>query len=196
MNRQELIEALSALSRSDRVQLDELTRRVDRETREAVEEAVRIRFAPDEEMARKASYILSRIGDLAIVPLLEAENANAPLDRVWRMKGIVDAQLAVRTEIVALLEQMLNDKDFVPYPEAPGPIEEEPLVERVCDVAYILLRQLVHFGESSDEHEFNTYPYLQINFEDRDNEIDQYRKSKTWSNLLHEAGIIEEGYEE
>lgn len=170
----ELTEALTNTDVNDRTALNSVARTLGDDSRESIEEAVRLWASGDEAMARKAAYVLGLLGDAAIGPLLDATAIYSPLQQVWRIRHMVNEQVHRRNEIVAELESLLGDKTEVPYPIEPVPIEEPPPDERVCDVAYILLRIILNPQADPEEHDLDVRFFRDLEFEERDTEIEKY----------------------
>lgn len=186
MKDEHLTQELREIEHKDRAELDSLARAVEEKTREMVREAVKIWLGagPETKRARMVALLLAELQDLSIVPLIEVKNPPTNLQRVWRMNQVVEAQLELRKDIVAMLDRMLDDKTIINYPADEGPIEEEPPDERICDAAYIQMRRLIYFGESPEEYQLNTSLFLDLEFEERDQEINKYRESETWTQLF------------
>lgn len=182
MNPLELSEALRKTDVSDRAELNHLAQALASISKDSVDEAVRL-WADDSDLATKAAYLLGRIGDAAIGPLLDMKRDYTPLQQVWRIKRIVNEQLQRQEEIVAELEGLLEDKREISYPVEPSSIEEPPADERICDVAYILLRIMLYPQADPDQHQFDAHFFRDMEFEDRDREIEKYLSEGSWTDF-------------
>lgn len=177
MKPSELVEALKQKTPEGRAGLSDIAGRVSAESRQTIDEAVRIWAGGDPEMSRSAAQIIGLTGDTVIGPLLDISVALEPLKQVWRMKRIVKEQLQRQEEIVAMLEKLLNDKTEIPYPVESVPIEEPLAEERICDAAYILLRALLSPQSPPEDHGMDAHLFRDLEYEDRDKVIDQYLAS-------------------
>lgn len=182
----ELTEALTNADVNDRTGINSVACALGIGSRESIEEAVRLWASGDKTMARKAAYVLGLLGDAAIGPLLDASATYSPLQQVWRIRRIVKEQIQRRDEIVAELEKLLGDKTEIPYPIEPAPIEEPPPDERVCDAAYILLRIILNPQSDTEEHDLDVRFFRDLEFEERDTEIEKYLSNGTCTDFEDE----------
>lgn len=196
MKREEFRNELLQLRPNDRTRLDELALRIQKNSRECVEEAVIIWKEKNTEMSWKAGYILSRLEDLVMIPLIDTGQPSDILQRVWRIEYLADVQLSLRERIVTLLKSMFKDKTIVPFRTGPGAVEEPPEEKRVCDIAYNLVRKLIHFGESGEDHTLNESLFYEADFEQRDIIIDKFEKSQIWIDLVEEPEYFEDKEED
>ena len=178
----QLIEALRRLNPNQPDAMDALADRVVTESRLPARSAVALLVDPDPKMSESAASLLSRIGDLAAVPLLESSDPPDPLQRVWKMQTIVDVHLELRAKIVPLLDKMLADKTQVPWRKMPR-VEEAPVSSRICDEAYVLMRRLMNLHEDRAEYLANARAFLRLTNEEKDAEILKAKESRVWSNL-------------
>lgn len=79
------------------------------------------------------------------MPLLEP-NPALPEQRTTLIEQAVEAEVALRRKVIARIDALLDDRTPIPVPVS-GPAEQRPPPRRVCDEAYLLMRQMVHFGE-------------------------------------------------
>jgi len=126
------------------------------------------------------------MGDVAFTPLLGGLSPDVPEDYVWDMKTVMDLQLNNRVKLAKVLENMLEDKRSLEMPEPPPDTEEEFLPRRVCDEAYLLMRQLLSFEEGEEEQFFNTNAFLNLSDEEKDTEIKRVQTSKKWIPLTEQ----------
>ena len=96
----------------------------------------------------------------------------------------IDLQLSLRQRIVAALDPLLEDREIVPAPDVPGPIEEVPPPCRICDEAYLALRRLLAHDEDEMAQERNAHEFLALEDEAKDAEIRRARESGAWTNWL------------
>ena len=200
MKPDQYIAELSRIDGADRAKFDALAKRVSDDARGTARAAVGIWAGPDIALSAKAARLLAGLDDLAIVPLLEMQATVSSREQTWRMRQIVRTHLELREEIAAMLDLMLDDRNIVPPQEVEGPVEEDPPTQRVCDVAYVQMRRLLHLAETKDEYYPNIDSFLHLDFEERDKEILKARKSRTWTDWLGqmetEPELDREGEEE
>lgn len=183
MKQFELKEALTNIDVNDRENLNNIAFELANDSRESIDEAVYLWLSGDPTMARKATQVLGLIGDMAIGPLLDATAVYKPLQQVWRIRRIVKEQIQRRDEIVSKLKKLLADKTEIPYLIESGSIEEPTPDERVCDVAYMLLRVLLNPGADAEQHDFDEHFFRDLEYEDRDKEIEKYLFGNSWTDF-------------
>ncbi len=186
MTSAELIEALRRLDPNQQIAVDELSRNFEEEAHAPVRTAVAMLNGGDPEMGRRAASMITNIGELAIVPLLEAKPPSKPASRVWNMEVVISAHLQERAKVVALLNAMLSDKAKIRWEKA-MPEEGAPVPSRVCDEAYLMMRRLLNNNEDKaqflNEHE----AFLQLSDAEKDKEIQKVAKSHAWSNFVENS---------
>ncbi|RKX26051.1 MAG: hypothetical protein DRP45_04490 [Candidatus Zixiibacteriota bacterium] len=132
--------------------------------------------------AENARAVVVEIGDLAIAPMLDHLSFNKPEELVWDMQAIVSFHLENRGRIVKWLDDMLLDKTMLPPPMISLDVEEMPPEIRLCDQAYLLMRQL--FALEDEETELiNKDLYLDLTDDQRDQEIARARETEKWVSL-------------
>ena len=182
MTENQLIEALRDLDPNQQPALDALVQKVVLSSRALPRAAVAHLDDPNRKVSDNALSVVTEIGELATVPLLEAHEPPSPYDRVARMTLVVDGQLELREQIVTHLKKMLDDKAAVAYNRT-LPAEQEPPPSRVCDEAYVLLRRLLNSSEGEDEQLANTRFFLRLPEHRKDAEISKARVGKPWTKL-------------
>ena len=144
----------------------------------------------DTEVIAKSSHLLRQGDEMTLTPLLEAQPVTAEQE-VTAVQFLVEAQIRVR-QILAAVQQLLNDRRRMPPPEKRGtPPETPPVIRRVCDEAYLLLRRMVHFSEDEDQYIFNSDAFLDLPEADRDQEIASVSAGQQWTVWVEpEAGEL------
>jgi len=192
MNTKEIIEKLQSLDADKISGFEAFANQITNGAREEAKKIVRIWIEDEEELMEEASALLSKLGDVALVPLLEAGLAPMEIQRANQISMIVDAQIETREKIVAYLIPLLEDKEKI-IEEIPESIMEgDPPIKRVCDEAYLQLRRLLNTTESEDSYLLNESIYLQLDFEERDEEITDATASGTWDRWFDESDEEEE----
>jgi hypothetical protein len=180
MTREKLLEQLRAL---DQAKVDALGPSLATTARAAPRSAVELYLGADEDAADKAQRLLIGLDDLAIVPLVEAANPPSAQQRLWMVARSVAAELALRQKVIGKLDKLLDDKSPLPV-QTRGPTEQKPPERRVCDQAYLLMRQIVHFGESPEDASVQAQLFLNAPPDFRDEQIRKARASATWNRAI------------
>ena len=98
----------------------------------------------DGEAVDRARAFLEQSRELGLRALV----SRPPADAGPEIEVAVRTAQALRGRLVAWLESLLGHRATVPLDPTPWQHEEErPPPRRVCDVAYLGIRQLLHFGE-------------------------------------------------
>lgn len=187
MEDSKIIQEFHDLDPSDPEAVERLAERIKAESREAPEAMVRFWMSGEESDSEKAVTVMLELDELVLNPLLEVFEESQSQQRVQIMSWAVDLQVALREEIIAKLDHLLDDRTYVLIPELGEPDEESPVPRRVCDEAYLLMRRLLKFNEDEVNYELNASEFLELPEEEKDLEIQKARNSKTWTNWLGEA---------
>lgn len=180
---------LNRISRDNRDGLDALTRSIRQQSRGQIPDIVQIWMTGDANMTWKSAYILGRLGDAAIEPLLEADAPVDPLRQAWRLKRITQVQLNRREAIVEELVNQLENRTPVPFAVEKAPIEDPVVEQRLCDVAYLHLRRLLNTSEKLGDQLDTARIYRRLDPGERDLVIERYKKLGVWVNLFEEESI-------
>jgi hypothetical protein len=187
MTREDL---LKYLRDPDETKLVGLGRAVQADARSVPNAVVTVFLGADERVSGRAQLLLAHLDDLAIVPLVEAPNPSSADQRAWMMIRSVKAELALRQRIIARLDKMLDDRAPLENPSF-GPTEKAPPRRRVCDEAYALMRQIVHFGESKGKAEVEIDVFMNSPDKFKDAQIEKARKSATWNQAITEDDVVD-----
>ncbi|MEW6051214.1 MAG: hypothetical protein AB1644_09175 [Candidatus Zixiibacteriota bacterium] len=133
---------------------------------------------------QKASTVLLRLGVLGLPSLLDALATQKPDDYVWDMQTAVTSHLEMQVRLAKLLEEMLKDTRPQTPPNPFAFPDEKPAPRRVCDDAYLLMRQLLSLDETDDERFMNENAFLKMDESEKDAEIKRLLKSNRWINLM------------
>lgn len=182
MTSTELVEALRQAHPTQRSAIDSLSRNVAEQALAPIRAVVTLLNDPDPKMSDKAARLISGIGDLAIVPLLESPEPRTVSDKLWNIETVLTAHLVVRERIVARLDSILADKTLITWGTV-GPVEEKPQPSRVCDEAYLMMRRLLNPKEGTMESIHESKAFLALTDKEKDAEILKAKKSRAWSNL-------------
>ena len=148
-------------------------------------DVVELLHSDDEEDSSKAAAVLLSMEDVPLTPLLDALSSDIPEDYVWDMETIVNIQVENRVKIVKALNKMLKDRRYIKLPALPPGTEETPVARRVCDEAYLRLRQLLAFEEDEEDQMLNSDEFLDMTEEEKDAEISRAKSSKKWLPLAN-----------
>jgi len=142
----------------------------------------------DPELSANALAFLSEIGDLAIVPVLEAPLRDDPQAAVQALNLLAEAELSLRQRVIERVDQLLDDKRPIPPRPQIGPKPDEPNhPRRVCDEAYVAMRRLVHFGESQYGSVVEVSFFYAAPEVSRDKAIAEARRSHDWRRAVNPA---------
>ena len=187
MNTKEIIEKLQSLDADNISSFDDLANEIIHRAREETKRIVRIWIEDEEELMEEASVLLSKLGTVALFPLIDAGFAPMEIQRAHQMDMIVKAQIETRERIVSFLVPLLEDQEKIVEDTPESVMEGDPPIKRVCDEAYIQLRKLLNTTETEDSYLLNESIYLQLDFEERDEEIMAAKISGTWDRWLDES---------
>lgn len=126
-----------AMSRlSSNADVDEVALEFERQARTVSRVAAHLLQDRDEDLRAVASFVLGESQELAIDPLLAVAGLG-PLDRAWVLRTTVSEETSLRSDTLAWLKPFLTDR---------SPVAENE-TRRICDEAFLGLRQLVSFDE-------------------------------------------------
>jgi hypothetical protein len=142
---------------------------------------------------QKAPAAVGAMGETALAPLLQAETPASAGGRVALARAIAEAIFSLERRIFARFYNFYQDGREVPPPEETGPSEEPEPDYRVCDEAYVLLRQLANYRESEEQFLMNRDAFLNMPDELKDDEIRKARDTVEFSALVEDLEEEEEG---
>ena len=183
----EIETAVRELDPNNDKELKSLAQRIKEEGWENTRRVVSILRLGKQDESAKATLVLMSIGDLAATPLLDSINSDNPDNLARDMDIVISAQLENRSKIVKILNKMLLDKRTLRDREFPAKVEAIPPSRRVCDEAYIMMRNLFAFEEKEEELSANLAVFLDMPDEKRDIEILRAKKARKWVSLTERA---------
>ena len=182
MTADEVVAALRNAGATQDEALDDLSRKLTEQCREPIQAVVKLASEGDPNTFGKAAQVLSNLGDLAVVPLLEGpEPKEAPV-RLWSARTVLAAVLEDRHKLVARLDAMLADKTEIQWSKV-GPVEGSPRPSRVCDEAYLMMRRLLNVAEGRTAYLHERNAFLALSDAAKDAEISKAQHSRAWTNL-------------
>lgn len=125
--------------------------------------------------------LLLALDAASIEATLEQAFPEDPNQRAWLLQHLVQAELNLRARVLAKVEALLDDRAWVTDPPSAVALEVRPPPRRVCDQAYVSLRQLVHPEEDQVGYQVESEAFLHMPPEVKDRVIDKSRKSHTWN---------------
>jgi hypothetical protein len=143
-------------------------------------------------LVKKARSALTTMKEVPLDPLLAAETPESPHGRVELAQLIAAAVIDLESRVFARLWDFCQDTRDVLPPEETGPSEEPLLETRVCDEAWVLLRQLSHFRETELQFIMNRDAFLNLPDELKDKEILRARNAKNFLPLVEDVEEDEE----
>ncbi len=117
----------------------------------------------------------------ALLGMLYSEPVPDAEGQSWLLRSAVEAELTVRARLVGRLKQALLDKTWIDEPPPLVQSEPKPPRRRVCDDAYLLLRQLVHPEEDQVGFSVDATTFLNMPPDLRDSTIERALQSHTWN---------------
>lgn len=144
------------------------------------EVAARLLDDPDEGVRQVAAMLISDGQELSIEAVMRRRGGSAE-DRAWALQHVVEEEIALRREVLAWLEPFLADRTPI---EAMG-TEGRPR-KRICDEAFLLLRQLLPFEEQALGAAFDVAKYWTASEAQRDGIIVGAVKSRSFQRARKE----------
>ena len=126
MDKTEIIEKLRLYNTGEIDDLEKLGNEIIKRSRKEVEDIIRIWVEDEESLMEDASELLNELGDIAIIPLLEAGPDLIEIQRANLILMTGNAQIEVRKKIVTSIVPLLEDKEKIPYEISLDNVEEEP----------------------------------------------------------------------
>jgi len=174
---------LKSLNPEDEKGLEALAERVVLKAREETRNVINIMHSGNKIEADKASSVLLNLGDLVLSPILDSLDSDNAGNYIWEMETVVSLQLRNRSKIATVFNDMLLDDRTLKKPDFFGEVEEEYIIRRVCDEAYLMMRSLLALEEDEEEQFINEDIFLNMSDEEKDNEISRVKSTKKWINL-------------
>ena len=141
-------------------------------------------LSTDQDLADRAREAVLWLQDTIIWPAANLDPDMAVADRLWLTAAAVRAEVELRRTLGASLESMLGDKTVLPQKHQPGLAEEGSPLMRVCDRAYVQLRELLHATESRYDQVLNRDRFLAEPFAGRDEELKKFLRSREFTNFM------------
>ena len=105
-----LVEALRQADPTDDAAIAALSRSVVEQAFAPIRKVVALVREPDVQVAQKASTMISNLGELAMIPVLESPQPKEGPYTLWKMETVMALHLETRDKVVAWLDSMLADK--------------------------------------------------------------------------------------
>jgi len=174
---------LKSLNPEDEKGLEAFAEKIILKAREETHKIINIMHSGNKIEADKASAVLLDLGDLVLRPILDSLDSDNAGNYIWEMETVVSHQLQNRSKIATVFNDMLLDKRTLKKPDLFGAVEEEYIIRRVCDEAYLMMRRLLALEEDEEEQFINKDIFLNMSDEEKDNEISRVKSTKKWINL-------------
>ena len=183
MTAAEIVARLKPIPDGDWDQLEALAQEILVDARAGPSILARVFGSNQPELRDKASLVLGQLEELSVLPWIEASHHQQGETRMLTLAKASSAYSAMAARCIASLKRSLDKKEVLPPPRLQGEVEERPPRMRECDAAYLVLRRWMYPGESNLKYEQNRSLYLQLDDADRDQEIDQYKKTGQWEDF-------------
>jgi hypothetical protein len=119
----------------------------------------------------KAKNVLADLREFALVPLADSASSPNQDTELWVMRTITQELVALRSRAASVLKDLLaNRRSASPATEGSS-ASHLPPDTRVCDLAFVLLRRILHL-ESASSAFFGMTPV------ERDKRIKEFQKSR------------------
>ena len=184
MTPDELEAELDALPPGQVPAMASLARRVRGEALELPNAALRRAESADAGRVLAARHLVGELDDLTIRAILDAASPPSIEHQVWRLGTAVAAIVSLRARAAERLREALGDRRRVPIEPYPPHIEEQPYPRRVCDEAYLMLRELLHVGESRGRFALDARAYLRLTDDEKDAEIARITAGEPFTRLV------------
>ena len=148
-------------------------------------QAVELAAGAQGDRAAQARVLVGRLEELAAGPLLDAAPADAST-AVWMTATAAAAVVGLRSRVALRLQPMLADRRLLPSPPADPRVEEPVRPRRVCDEAYLMLRELLNTGESRTAFVMDRWAFLRLPEPERDAEIARAAAGQPFARLLED----------
>jgi hypothetical protein len=176
-----LLDVLRRIDPNRTRDLDALAARLLEESRAQARDAIRIWRSPDKTMSYRAEVVLSELGEVALVPLLETAGTNTPIQEVWLLQHVGMVENEMRKKVAARVNKLLDDRRPLPPPAVRGARPEGGgTTRRVCDEAFVLMRRYINPSESAEQHNLAMELFLGSPEKERDATIQKARRSRLW----------------
>ncbi len=117
----------------------------------------------------KAKNFLAGLRELALQPLSETENIGNIDTQLWVMRTLIAESVALRNRVAVVLKDLLPNFDVA----TPPPVNlspSNPPDTRVCDLAFVLLRRVLHLPPEP--------AFLEMPSTERTRRIEEFQKSR------------------
>jgi hypothetical protein len=183
MTAAEIIARLKAIPDGDWDQLEALAQRMVADARAAPSLLAQLSRSNQPELQAKAPLVLGHLEELSVLPWIDASQHQQGETRMQSLAKASSAYSSMVERCISSLKRSLDKREILPSPRLHGEVEERPPRVRECDAAYLVLRRWIYPGESSLKYEQNRSLYLQLDDEERDQEIAEYKKTGQWENF-------------
>jgi len=183
MTGKEALKRIAALKRHEWDQLEALIRQVVDEARAPLEAVGEVWATHSGDERRKAACVLRALEELGIRAWLNRFGQVPATERLEAAEAVIDSYRVVQERLTNALRPLLDDTTPLPLPAWPGPIEERRPATRVCDEAYLLLRQLLKADERQMTALESERAFLLQTDPERDRTIRRYKDKQEWADL-------------
>lgn len=183
MTAAEIHASLKAIPDGDWDQLEALAQRIAADARAGPSVLTRILGSNQPDLQAKASLVLEQLEELSVLPWVDASQHRRGETRMLALARASSSYSSMAERCMAMLKKSLHKREVLPPPRLSGEVEERPPRVRECDAAYLVLRRWIYPGESSLKYEQNRSLYLQLEDEERNQDILEYEKTGQWEDF-------------
>ncbi len=154
------------------------------QSREAAQTLYALWAGANEEHASTALRILTDLEEQAAFPITQDIAELEPTERTQAIQIAIQAELGLRQQVLVALDAMLDDRRPLPARRRLAPTETTTPERRVCDEDYLMMRELIHFGEDELEVMVAEDAFRNLPEDERDRAISEARETGVWNRLV------------
>ncbi len=150
------------------------------------ERAIAVAGSTDAALALKGRALVATLEELSLGALLNAPAPATVTDVVWRFTTAGAAAVSLKARVAAHLMALLEDRRLVPFPSGFEGLARPP-ANRVCDIAYVTLRELENTSESRAEFTLDRRVFFRLAEAEKDAEIAAAMLKRPFTRYVEDA---------
>ena len=188
MTPDELTTALQEMSPGRIAEQNALAGRVLEQVGELPTRATELVASDDRAVAGNARDLVGALEELAVRAVLGASPAATTTEAAWRVRTAAAAAIALRARVAGHLRSLLHDHRLVPLPAGLEGLAHAPPA-RMCDEAYVALRELINLDESRSAFTLDRRAFLRQSDQEKDAEIESVIAGQPFRRLVDDLGV-------
>jgi hypothetical protein len=141
--------------------------------------------------AARALSVIAQLEETAVQSLIPAIEVQTPVPDTSLLVYLVNGIVFAETAVVGRLKALLADTHMVPQPPEMNALEEVAPPYRVCDEAYVGLRQVLNH-ESYLQFLVESRHFLALPDEVKNTEIESWLETGSFTRFLGDVDVPEE----